>query len=81
MQGKILQKLLLKSSDDASTKTKGGDVGFFSKKMIMKPLGDTAFSLKPGGISDIVETPYGYEILKVEEKKEPYQEPYDACER
>ena len=76
--GEDFAKIASESSDDASTKTKGGDVGFFSKKMIMKPLGDAAFSLNPGEISDIIETPYGYEIIKVEEKKASYQEPYEA---
>lgn len=76
--GEDFAKIASESSDDASTKTKGGDVGFFSKKMIMKSLGDAAFSLKPGEISDLIETPYGYEIIKVEEKKASYQEPYEA---
>jgi parvulin-like peptidyl-prolyl isomerase len=36
-----------------------------------------AFSLAPGGVSDIVETKFGYHIIKIEERKDPTLQPLD----
>ena len=56
-------------SDDNTTADKGGDLGFF-KKGDMAPEFDTvAFALKPGQISEPVRTPFGYHLIRVEERK------------
>ncbi len=75
--GEDFAKVAAEVSDDPSTKANGGELGFFPKGMMVKSFEDAAFSLKPGEISGLVETQYGYHIIKTEEKKAAYTESYD----
>jgi peptidyl-prolyl cis-trans isomerase C len=77
--GEDFAKLAADLSDDPGSKTKGGDLGFFPKGIMVKSFEDVAFSLKPGEVSGIVETQFGYHIIKVEEKKEAGMEPFDTA--
>lgn len=77
MAGEDFAKLASESSDDPGTKAKGGDLGFFPKGRMIPEFEKAVFALKPGEVSGIVESQFGFHIIKVEEKKEPVLEPYD----
>lgn len=68
-------------SEDLETKEKGGDLGFVERLQLPGAFADMLFALKPGEVTMPVETPMGWFIGTVSEKKAPEQRPLDAVRK
>jgi peptidyl-prolyl cis-trans isomerase C len=56
-------------SDDTSSGSNGGDLGFFGRNQMVPPFEQAAFAMKVGDLSEPVKSPFGYHIIKIEAKE------------
>jgi peptidyl-prolyl cis-trans isomerase C len=67
--GKDFAALATQHSQDPGSAKNGGDLGFFAPGQMVGPFNDVAFKLAPGTVSELVETDFGFHIIKVAEKQ------------
>jgi len=85
LKGGSFEELAKEYSDDKGSGAKGGDLGFFERRMMVKPFDETAFNLEVGEMSGIVKSRFGFHIIIVtdemtypsfEDEKENLRETY-----
>jgi len=69
LKGESFAKLAVMYSEDLSSAKKGGELGYLTRSDLVPEFASVAFKLKPGEISRIVETQYGYHIIELIDKK------------
>jgi parvulin-like peptidyl-prolyl isomerase len=69
-QGKDFADLAKQYSVDEATKVNGGDLGWFPKGVMDPQFETIAFQMRPGEVSNVVQTQFGYHIIKLEEKQD-----------
>lgn len=68
-------------SDDPGSAERGGDLGFFGEGMMVKPFEDAVYKLKQGEISDLVESDFGFHIIRLTEIKPKSVQSFDEVKR
>jgi len=68
--GKDFAAAAKENSQDPGSAPNGGDLGYFEKGQMVPPFEQAAFALKAGEMSEVVETQFGYHIIKVADKQE-----------
>lgn len=69
--GEDFAALAREYSQDPGTAQQGGDLGWFERGRMVQPFEEAAFGLEPGEVSDVVETPFGLHVIKVEDRETP----------
>ena len=77
--GASFEEMAVLYSDDPGSKEKGGDLGFFERRMMVKEFDEVAFTMEVGQISEPVKTNFGYHIILLTEKMDtqPYESEYE----
>ena len=69
--GEDFSALAAEYSDDQSNAQQGGDLGWFERGEMVGPFEEAAFDLEVGDVSEVVETPYGLHVIKVDDREAP----------
>ena len=76
-KGESFEALAKEASDDPVSAGKGGDLGFFSRGVMMPEFETAAFALEKGGRSGIVKSAFGFHIIEVTDIKPQHTRPFD----
>lgn len=65
------------NSQDTGSAVNGGDLDFFGRGAMVKPFEDAAFAMSKGGISEVIESDFGYHVIKLTDIKAPKQKSFE----
>ncbi|MBU0755908.1 MAG: peptidylprolyl isomerase, partial [Planctomycetes bacterium] len=68
---------LASANSDCPSKAQGGDLGFFTREQMVPPFSEAAFNMEKDGLSEIVETQFGYHLIKTTDKHEAGVTPFE----
>ncbi len=71
-------ELARKHSQDPGSAAQGGDLDFFGRGAMVKPFEEATFALKPGEISPVVESDFGYHVILLAEVRGGQKKPFEA---
>ena len=77
-QGADFAELAKMHSQDSGSAVEGGDLGWVASGEMVKPFEQTLFDMKKGGISEIVETQFGYHLIKLDDVRSETIEPFES---
>jgi len=80
-EGADFAALAKANSDDKGSAVQGGDLDYFTKGQMVDPFETAAFKLETGKVSDVVETKYGYHIIKVTDHKQAETKSFDDTKK
>jgi len=75
--GETFGDLAREFSQDPGSAVRGGDLGYFGRGRMVQPFEEAAFALQPGEVGPVVESPFGYHVILVEDRR---QQPLDGQE-
>jgi peptidyl-prolyl cis-trans isomerase D len=75
--GADFAELAKKDSEDPGSAAKGGELGWIVRGQTVPQFEKTAFSLKPGELSGVIQTDYGFHILQIEDKQAAHTQSFD----
>ena len=73
-------ELAMANSVDKTSSVKGGELGYFWRERMVPEFSDAAFALEPNEVSDVVESQYGYHIIKVTDHKDAGIAPFEEAQ-
>jgi len=73
--------ILAREYSQSPSSSKGGDLNYFKRGQMGKPFEEISFSLKPGEVSEVIETKFGYSIIKVVDRKLETTAPFEAAKK
>lgn len=77
-QGAVFSDLAKKYSQDSGSASQGGDLGWVALGEMVKPFEQALFELKKGSVSNIVETQFGYHLIKLDDVRSEAVAPFDV---
>jgi peptidyl-prolyl cis-trans isomerase D len=78
VSGEAFEVVAAEVSEDPGSKTQGGDIGEFSRGTHATPLEDATFSLKPGDLSEVIRTDYGFHVIRLDSLEPARTRPFEG---